>query len=247
MNQNVKAALLVGGLGTRLRSVVPSLPKPLASVGGRPFLELLVMQLQCQGITRLVMCTGYLADHIEGEFGDGRNLGVEIEYSKESAPMGTAGALRLAQGYLEQTSDFLLLNGDSFLEVDFERLLRFHRRQGGLVSMAGVRVPNAQRYGTVNADTDGRVTGFAEKSGSSGPGLVNAGVYLFRQDIFRYLPDGPTSLEKDVFPRILGQGVFALEQDGMFIDIGTPEDFARAQEIRDRLRQAALQKQQETK
>jgi D-glycero-alpha-D-manno-heptose 1-phosphate guanylyltransferase len=240
--QNIKTVLLVGGLGTRLRSVVPSAPKPMASVGDRPFLELLVRQLQCQGIRRLVMCTGYLAGQIEDEFGDGRGLDVEIEYSKEPAPLGTAGAVKLAQPLLTEGSDFLVLNGDSFLEVDFARLLRFHREHGGLVTMAVVPVPNAQRYGTVKVGPGGRVEGFTEKTGSTAPGLVNAGVYLFRKAIFEHIPDGPASLERDVFPEIFSQGVFALEQDGMFIDIGTPEDYARAQVIRTRLSDAALQK-----
>jgi NDP-sugar pyrophosphorylase family protein len=240
--QNIKTVLLVGGLGTRLRSVVPSAPKPMASVGDRPFLELLVRQLQCQGIRRLVMCTGYLAGQIEDEFGDGRGLDVEIEYSKETAPLGTAGALKLAQPLLTEGSDFLVLNGDSFLEVDFARLLCFHREHGGLVTMAVVPVPNAQRYGTVKVGPGGRVEGFTEKTGSTAPGLVNAGVYLFRKAIFEHIPDGPASLERDVFPKIFSQGVFALEQDGMFIDIGTPEDYARAQVIRTRLSDAALQK-----
>jgi NDP-sugar pyrophosphorylase family protein len=243
MMQDIKAVLLVGGLGTRLRSVVPSAPKPMATVGDRPFLELLVRQLQCQGIRRLVMCTGYLAEQIEHEFGAGHGLDVEIEYSKEPAPLGTAGAVKLAQHYLQESSDFLVLNGDSFLEVDFQQLLRFHRGHGGLVSMAVVPVGNAQRYGTVQVDPGGRVKGFAEKTGSSNPGLVNAGVYLFKQAIFQHIPDGPASLERDVFPGILGQGVFALEQSGMFIDIGTPEDYARAQVICTRLCDAALQKQ----
>lgn len=241
--ENTKAVLLVGGLGTRLRSVVPSAPKPMAYVGDRPFLELLIRQLQSQGIRRMVMCTGYLAEQIEEEFGDGHGLNVEIEYSKEPAPLGTAGALKLAQPCLRETSDFLVLNGDSFLEVDFERLWRFHRQHGGLVSMAVVPVPNAQRYGTVRVARGGRVEGFAEKTASSAPGLVNAGVYLFRTSIFDHIPDGPASLEKDVFPAILDEGVFALEQEGIFIDIGTPEDYARAQVIRARLCDAAVQKQ----
>jgi D-glycero-alpha-D-manno-heptose 1-phosphate guanylyltransferase len=243
MIEDIKAVLLVGGLGTRLRSVVPSLPKPLASVGGRPFLELLVRQLQCQGISRLVMCTGYLADQIEREFGDGRDLDVQIEYSREPGSLGTAGAVKLAQRHLRESSDFLVLNGDSFVEADFESLLRFHRGHGGLVTMAVVRVPNAQRYGTVRVETGGRVNGFAEKTGSSSPGLVNAGLYLFQHGVLEHIPEVPASLERDVFPGILGLGVFTLELDGMFIDIGTPEDYAKAQEIRDRLCDAALQKQ----
>jgi D-glycero-alpha-D-manno-heptose 1-phosphate guanylyltransferase len=115
---DTKAVLLVGGLGTRLRTVIPSTPKPLAPVGNRPFLELLIQQLGSQGIRSLIMCTGYLADQIEDEFGDGSGLGVTIEYSKEPEVLGTAGAVKFAEKFLQGVPDFLVMNGDSFLELD---------------------------------------------------------------------------------------------------------------------------------
>ena len=238
--QGIKAVLLVGGMGTRLRSVVGAKPKPLAAVGSGSFLELLVRQLRHQGIRRLVLCTGYLAEQIENEFGDGRAVGLSIEYSKEPQPLGTAGAVKLAQPYLRYEPDFLVMNGDSFLEMDFCRLIEFHRAHAGLASMAVLRVPNATRYGTVEMDTNGRVIRFAEKTGDDAPGLINAGVYVFNRGLFEHIPDGPASLERDVFPKLLDYGIHALEQHGMFIDIGTPEDYARAQSICDRLYQAAL-------
>src|SRR5271156_325483 len=117
--REMKAVLLVGGLGMRLRSAVPSLPKPLASVGDKPFLELLVRQLGKQGIRHLVMCTGYMAEQIESVFRDGNDLGGTIEYSRETVPLGTAGALKLAQHHVQHESEFLVLNGDSFVEIDF--------------------------------------------------------------------------------------------------------------------------------
>ena len=230
--QDVKAIVLVGGLGTRLRSVVASKPKVLASIGERSFLELLVRQLRSQGIRQLVMCTGYLADQIESEFGDGKGWDVSIEYSMEEMPLGTAGAVKLAQRHLGEVSDFLVLNGDSFLEIDFHDLIAFHRaHEGAIASMAVLQVPDASRYGTVGVDTSGRVIGFAEKTGSHAPGLVNGGVYVFTQAVLQYIPEGPASLERDVFPRLLDQGVYAQEQRGLFIDIGTPADYARAQEL----------------
>jgi D-glycero-alpha-D-manno-heptose 1-phosphate guanylyltransferase len=241
---NVKAVLLVGGLGTRLRSIVPSTPKPLAAVGDRSFLELLVRQLRYQGIRSLVMCTGYLGDKIENEFGDGESWGVTIEYSKELSPLGTAGAVKLAQSYLREAPEFLVMNGDSFLEADFSELIRFHRQHGGLISMAVLRVGNAARYGTVQIGAAGRVTGFSEKTGDEAPGIVNAGVYVFDRSVLEHIPEGPTSLERDVFPRVLDRGVYAMEQRGMFIDIGTPEDYARAQQLRDRLYETALRQQE---
>lgn len=236
---DVPAVLLVGGRGTRLQAVLPSTPKPLAPVGDAPFLELLVLQLRAQGIRRLVMCTGHLADQIEAQFGDGRQWNVAIEYSKEPRALGTAGAVKFAERHLAQASEFLVMNGDSFLEMDFRRLIRFHREHGGLVSMAVRRVSDAARYGTVQMDTLDRIVGFAEKTGAQISGVINGGVYVFSRAILRHIPDGPASLEKDVFPRLLKQGMFAAEQGGMFIDIGTPEDYARAQTLCRNLQQAA--------
>jgi NDP-sugar pyrophosphorylase family protein len=238
-NQEVPVVLLVGGLGTRLRSVVPNTPKPLATVGDGSFLELLVRQLRDQGRRRLVMCTGHLANQIEEQFGDGRAWDVDIRYSRELQPMGTAGAVKLAQPFLEDAREFLVMNGDSFMETDFGQLLQFHRERDALISMVVRKVENAGRYGTVQLDAGRRVTGFHEKTGAEAPGIVNAGVYVFDRDVFQHIPPGPCSLEKDIFSRVLRRGVYALEQPGVFIDIGTPEDYARARQMYDRLCEAA--------
>ena len=237
--QDTPAFLLVGGLGTRLQSVLSSTPKPLARVGKMPFLELLVLQLRSQGIRRIVMCTGHLASQIEQEFGDGKKWGVAIDYSQESQPLGTAGAVKLAERYLSQASDFLVMNGDSFLELDLRQFIQFHREHGGVVSLAVRKVPDAARYGTVHMDAKHRVVGFSEKTGSAVPGVINGGVYVFNRAVLNQVPQGPASFEKDVFPRVLEQGVYALEQHGMFIDIGTPEDYARAQTMCQSLYEAA--------
>lgn len=237
---DITALLLVGGQGTRLRPVISSTPKPLARVGQQPFLELLVRQLQRQGIQRLVMCTGYMSSQIEEEFGNGTAWGLNVQYSRESQPMGTAGALKLAQPFVADGEDFVVMNGDSFVEVDFGALIRFQREKKGIASFAVVSVPDAARYGTVKVDSHGQVEGFLEKTGANLPGTINAGVYAFNQEIFRHIPDGPASLEKDVFPKILTHGVYAFQVQGMFIDIGTPEDYARAQILRDRLSRAAV-------
>jgi NDP-sugar pyrophosphorylase family protein len=235
-----KAVLLVGGMGTRLRSALPGVPKPLASVGSKSFLDLLVRQLRHQGIRHMVMCTGHLAEQIENEFGDGRAWDVVIEYSREPEALGTAGAIKLAEPYLREVRDFLVMNGDSFLEVDFHEFVRFHRGHGGLVSIAVRKARNAARYGTVRMGACGRVTAFAEKTANDSPGLINGGVYVFSRDVLEHILKTPSSLERDVFPHLLDHGVYALEQHGMFIDIGTPEDLARAQPLCDRLNEAAL-------
>jgi NDP-sugar pyrophosphorylase family protein len=227
---DVKAILLVGGRGTRLRSVVPSKPKVLAPIGERSFLELVVRQLRLQGIRNLVMCTGYLTEQIESRFGDGRIWDVSIEYSKEEEPLGTAGAIKRTQCHLHDVPEFLVLNGDSFLEINFHDLIAFHRSHDGAVAtIAVVRVEDAGRYGTVHLDASDRITSFAEKTGTHTPGLVNGGVYVFSQAVWQHLPEGSAGLERDVLPRLLEQGVYAQEHHGMFIDIGTPTDYARAQ------------------
>jgi NDP-sugar pyrophosphorylase family protein len=238
--ENIPAVLLVGGKGTRLQAVLSSKPKPLALVGSVPFLELLVMQLRSQGVRRMIMSTGHLADQIEEAFGNGRRWNADIRYSKEPEPLGTAGAVKFAERYLEQNSDFFVVNGDSFVELGFAEFLRFHRQHGGPASMAVRRVPNAARYGTVHMGGFNRISGFSEKTGSTLPGIINAGIYLFQRAVLEQIPKGPSSFEKDLFPKLLAQGIYASEQDGMFIDIGTPEDYARAQELCQKLYEAAI-------
>lgn len=238
--EEIKAVVLAGGLGTRLRSAVPSLPKALASVGDKPFLELLVQQLSRQGIRRLVMCTGYLGEQIEEVFQDGTAFDVHIAYSREATPMGTGGALKLAETYVETEAEFFVLNGDSFLEVDFNALLRFHREHNGWATMAVIPCKNTSRYGTVRLSNDGRVEGFVEKTGHNTSGIINAGVYVFSGAVLAQIPDGPTSLERDVFPKLLEKGIYASEQQGTFIDIGIPEDYELARSMSDRLADASL-------
>ncbi len=238
--EDIPAILLVGGMGTRLQTVLSSKPKPLAPVGDIPFLQLLVMQLRSQGIRRMIMCTGHLAEQIEQAFGDGHQWGVEIGYSKEPQPLGTAGAVKFAERCLKRDSEFLVVNGDSFLELEIREFVRFHHERGGFISMAVRRVPDAARYGTVHLDAFNRVVGFSEKTGKSEPGIINAGVYVFNRAVLQRIPQGPASLEKDLFPDLVQQGMYALEQHGIFIDIGTPEDYARAKALFRSLYQAAV-------
>jgi len=237
---DVPVLLLVGGMGTRLRSVVSDKPKPLAPIGDISFLELLVLQLRAQGLHHLIMCTGFQAGQIQQKFGVGREWNVTIDYSEETRPLGTAGATKLAGRFVLNAPDFVVMNGDSFLELDFGQLIRFHREHGGLASIAVRRVPDAARYGTVHIGAENRVVRFSEKMGIPEAGVINGGVYIFNREVLHHIPDGPSSLEKDVLPGLLSHGVFALEQNGMFIDIGTPEDYARAQALYESLSQAAL-------
>src|SRR5262249_41077482 len=161
-------------------------------------------------LRRLVMCTGFEAGQIQQEFRDGRKWNVTIDYSEESRPLGTAGAIKLAERRVSHASYFVVMNGDSFLELDIRRLIRFHREHGGLASIAVRQVPDAARYGTVHVDAKDRVVRFSEKLGIREPGVINGGVYVFNREVLQYIPDEPSSLEKDVLPSLLSQGVFAL-------------------------------------
>jgi NDP-sugar pyrophosphorylase family protein len=163
-----------------------------------------------------------------------------IEYSRETEALGTAGAIKLAAPYLKGVAEFLVMNGDSFVEIDFQRFIRFHREKNGLASVAIWEAKNSSRYGTVCMGENCRVTGFLEKTGNNSPGLINAGVYVFNHSVLESIPEGKISLERDLFPRLLDDGVYAQEQQGLFIDIGTPEDYARAQQLYDRLNRAAV-------
>jgi len=193
--QDIKAVILVGGLGTRLRSVVTSKPKVMAPIGERSFLELLVRQLRSQGIRRFVFCTGYLADQIESKFGDGKGWDVSIEYSKEEIPLGTGGAVKLARRYLGDAPEFLVLNGDSFLEIDLPSLLAFHRQhEGAIATMAVLRVESASRYGTVDADANGKATPLAEKTGKAVHVANNGRIYASNQAVMQHIPEGQASL-----------------------------------------------------
>ena len=235
----VPAVLLVGGLGTRLRSVVSKTPKALARVGETTILELLIRQLQVQGIRRIILCTGHMADQIERALGDGTHLGVSIVYSREGKPMGTGGALKLAESYISDASTVLVMNGDSLLEADLANLVKSHRLHGELATLAVCPVVDASRFGTVRVDAKNRIVAFQEKTGVADAGLVSAGIYAFRREVFDHISSEPSSLEQDLFPRLVSQGMQAYVVESMFIDIGTPDDYARAQVLAERLEAAA--------
>jgi NDP-sugar pyrophosphorylase family protein len=232
---DIPALILAGGAGTRLRPVVSDRPKPMATVGGRPFLELQIEWLRRQGVRRVVLCTGHLHQHVEDHFGDGRAFGVSIAYSLERSPLGTGGALKLAEP-LTGGGSFLALNGDSFLDVDLAGLVRAHagrlaageRCAGTLVLTA---VPDAREFGSVELDAGGRVVRFDEKAQARpGPGRVSAGVYCLETALLDLVPPGRNvSLERETFPLALARGLalFGRPAEGFFVDIGTPHGYGQ--------------------
>jgi D-glycero-alpha-D-manno-heptose 1-phosphate guanylyltransferase len=229
-NRRISAFVLCGGLGTRLRSVLSDRPKSMAPVAGIPFLQLLLENLRSQGIREVILGTGYMADQIEAFFDKGENIGLHIRYSREDKPLGTGGALKLAEPLL--SDPVVVLNGDSHVEWSLAATVKLFTGKDAAVVIALQAVPDVSRYGSVTMESDGRVTEFVEKGTRTGAGLINAGVYLLRKEIVRALPVGEAiSLEKDVFPQLLSGKVYGLVSSGLFIDIGIPADLQRAQTL----------------
>jgi histidinol-phosphate phosphatase family protein len=227
-SQELEAVILVGGLGTRLRRVVCDRPKPMAEVAGKPFVEHLITTLKAQGIRRIVFSTGYLGDQVAAYFGTGDRWGVEIAYAQESEPLGTGGAIRLALGQL-WGDRFLVLNGDSYCRFDASSLLTFHNQQGAHATLLLAPVSDCSRYGSVVLDSQGCVQAFREKQPDQRAGLVNAGVYLLERQTVKQIPAGrAVSIETEVFPQLVGKGLYALVGNGTLLDIGTPESYAQA-------------------
>ena len=222
-----EAIVLAGGFGTRLRGIVDDVPKPLAPVAGRPFLAWVLDRLAAGGMRRCILATGYLSDVIEQRIG-ARWQGMEIAYSVEPEPLGTGGAIRLAATRLQGDAAHVL-NGDTWLEYDPVALEDTARAAGASMTIALARVDDVARYGAVDID-NGRVTGFREK-GESGPGWINAGCYFLGADALAALPARDAfSFEQDVLqPRVQARAVAAFTATAGFIDIGVPEDYARAQ------------------
>jgi NDP-sugar pyrophosphorylase family protein len=229
---DITAAILAGGLGTRLRPAVADLPKSLAAVSGRPFLAYLLDQLDAAGIRNVVLCTGYKASSVADEFGTAYR-GLKLVYSKETTPLGTGGALRHALERLV-SDPVLVLNGDSYCSVDLPAFVAEHRRAAASASVALAEVADTSRYGRVTSDPRGAITGFVEKAACGGPGWINAGLYLLSQRFLQSLPlagsdtAAPLSLEREVFPRWVGRGLVGHFSRTTFIDIGTPESYAQA-------------------
>lgn len=231
MTENyIEAIILAGGEGTRLKKVIDDRPKPMAIIGGKPFIEWILLMLRRQGIQRVVICTGYLGETVESYFGDGRNIGMEIAFARDPFPLGTGGAVRNALG--KTSSNLLVLNGDSYLRVNISSLLKTHLARNARVSISLVRVEDSSRYGSVKINKDGKVLAFLEKSPRKQSGLISSGIYLFERNVVEEIPEGEmVSLEKKVFPDLIGKGLYGVLCDGPFIDIGTPESFNKAEKM----------------
>ena len=226
------ALILAGGLGTRLAPVVSDRAKPVADVGGRPFLALILAHLaKLAEVRRAIVCVGHLAHSVESAVGS-RFGRLAIEYSRESRPLGTGGALRLAVDRMGLRGPLLALNGDTWFPVAMDRLVGFHRTERPAATMAVARVADSARFGAVRiAGT--RVTGFTEM-GEAGAGWINGGIYVLGSAALTAIARAPEafSLEREILPGLAEAGKLAAYRSrSRFIDIGIPEDYARARRL----------------
>ena len=227
----MQAIVLVGGEGTRLRPLTETIPKPALTLVDRPFLAYMVEWLERHGVTEVVLACGFLPDALRAALGEGERDGVRLRYVVEPEPLGTAGAIRFAADAMGEALEdrFLALNGDVLTDLDLSALLTVHESSGASASLGLHRVEDAAAFGLVRAAGHGEVVEFAEKTGKHAPGEVNAGIYVLERGILDLIPPGaPCSIERDVFPGMVGAGLHALRLEGYWMDIGTPDRYLQA-------------------
>ena len=227
--KDLDVVVLAGGLGTRLAGVLDGTPKVLAPIGGLPFLAILLAWLQGFGAARVIFGLGHLAGEVETYLQSHAPEGMACVSVVEPEPLGTAGAIRHLADKL-QNFPVLVLNGDTFVDADLCAFLGSHRNAGAAGSILCTQVADAGRYGSVDIQ-DGRVNGFREKNSGGGAGLINAGAYLFERDMLDIIAGGGASLETDIFQKLAPGTLHGFAGDFSFLDIGTPDDLARAPEV----------------
>ncbi|MGN6378646.1 MAG: sugar phosphate nucleotidyltransferase [Gaiellales bacterium] len=217
------AVVLVGGFGTRLRPLTERTPKALLPIANRPFVEHQLSHLEAHGIDRVILACGYQPDAIREHLGD------RVEYVVEDEPLGTGGAIAFAARGLTET--FVACNGDVLTDLDVTALLRFHAERESQMTLALHRVDDPSRYGVVVTDTAGAVSSFVEKPapGTAPADTINAGTYVIEPAVLHLVPPGrAVSIEYEVFPQLVGEGLHGLAHSGHWLDIGTPASYLAA-------------------
>jgi mannose-1-phosphate guanylyltransferase len=215
--------ILVGGQGTRLRPLTSTVPKPVVTLVDRPFIAFMLAWLRSHGVDDVIISCGFLADSVREVIGDGGALGVSVRYVEEPEPRGTAGALKLAEPLLDER--FLLLNGDVLTDIDLSSQIAQHEQTGAQGTLALVPVPDPSAYGLVVLEEDSSVREFIEKPSSEQlpTNLISAGAYVLERDILRLIaPDRNISIEREVWPQLVGNGLYGYVASGYWMDIGTP-------------------------
>lgn len=228
----MQAIVLVGGEGTRLRPLTENVPKPALTLVDRPFLAYMVEWLAGHGVTEVVLACGFLPNVLEDALaGEEERAGLRIRYVVEPQPLGTAGAIRFAAEALGDDLEdrFLALNGDVLTDLALSELLRAHEERRAAATIGLHPVEDSSAFGLVHSGEGGEVLQFLEKTGERRPGEVNAGMYVLERSVLDLIPPGGSvSIEREVFPRLVGEGLHGVLLDGYWVDIGTPERYLQA-------------------
>lgn len=224
--EKLDAIILAGGKGTRLRSVVSDIPKPLAPINGKPFLDILLSQLDGSGCAnKVVLAVGYKSEIVIDRYKDCKEYKFKILFSLEKELLGTGGAIKKAM-QLTKSEDVLVLNGDSYAEVDIRDAIKYHIENNASMTVVLKEVDNVGRFGSVKLDGENRITAFEEKKDTVNPGLINAGIYLMKRKLFDNVQeDKVVSLEREILPELINKGIYGYIAGGKFIDIGIPETY----------------------
>lgn len=230
----MNSIILAGGIGSRLRPLSCTRPKLLFPILNKPLLDWTFERLAKSGIKGVTLAVKYMAEVFMQRYGESSH-GMKISYSKEKKPMFTGGAIKYAEELIGHEESFLVLNGDIFTRIDFADIINHHKKNGGIATIAIYRVEDPSRYGTVKLKNENMVEKFVEKAptGQAPSNLINAGIYVLDPEIFEYIPGGrPVSIEREVFPKLADEGkLFAHEFTGIWVDIGKPVDYLKANRI----------------
>ena len=229
----MKAVVMAGGEGSRLRPLTIGRPKPMVPIVNKPVMQHILELLKRHGFTDIVVTLQYMADYIQDYFGNGQTYGVKLQYAIEEAPLGTAGSVRNASAYLDGTDPILVISGDALTDFDLPRIVQWHRQRQALATMVLYRVPNPLEYGVIVTDDEGRVTRLHEKPswGEVMSDTVNTGIYIFDPAILDVIEPGHNAdWSKDIFPRLLEKGapLYGYVAEGYWCDIGNLTEYRRA-------------------
>jgi mannose-1-phosphate guanylyltransferase len=222
----MQAVILAGGSGTRLRPLTSHVAKPVVTLVGRPFIVYMLDWLRRHGFTDVILCCGFQAEGVQAVLGDGSKHGIRLRYVAESEPLGTGGPLLLARELLDER--FVVCNGDILTDIDLGAQLSAHERTGAVATLALVAVEDASAYGMVRCAPDGAVLEFVEKPSApdSGAALISAGAYVLERSVLELITPGrQVSIEREVWPALIGAGLYGHRADGYWLDIGTPERY----------------------
>src|SRR5919109_1964182 len=229
----MKAVIMAGGEGSRLRPLTSNQPKPMVSLANRPLMEHIVRLLKRHGYTEIVVTLQFLASVVRTYFGSGEDLGVAMTYATEESPLGTAGSVRNAAEKLDET--FIVISGDALTDIDLGKVIAYHQEKSALATIVLSRQPNPLEYGIVVTDEDGRIERFLEKPGWGQvfTDTVNTGIYVLEPSIFGHIAAGePSDFSQDIFPKLLAAGaaLYGYVAEGYWTDVGNTDAYRQAQQ-----------------